>query len=284
MQVYKFFFGALLFFLSVLSSAQTAVDIFPYQGEVPVASYSPEDWKKAVAPALQQVLVKVSGNPNIAQVAAIRSAMPKAGSMVQTFAYAHGTSKELVLHIRFSSKAIDALLQNAGHDNVVTGDDESNVPIDSAVEANNAAVDEALRLENTVPSENTAQPSTINLIVSGVNGLKDYAALLDYVHHLSGVIEADSKQTQGDRVLLVIKTNQTLDDLVEVIANENKLVSQPIAGIAGIDPAAKVLSYRWVADANAVSSVSVASNNANIVDEGTQSFAASSADNNFVAE
>lgn len=275
MQVYKNFFGALLFFLSPLSFGQTAVDIFPYQGEVPVASYSPEDWKKAVAPALQQVLVKVSGNPNIAQVAAIRSAMPKASSMVQTYAYAHGASKELVLHIRFSSKAIDALLQNAGHDNVATGD-ESNVLIDGAIEASNAAVEEAL----PAPSKDAA-PSTINLIVSGVNGLKDYAALLDYVHHLAGVLDADSKQTQGDRVLLVIKTNQTLDDLAEVIAHENKLVSQPIAGI---DPAAEVLSYRWVADANAVSPISVVSNDANIVDDGTQSFAASSADNSFVAE
>jgi len=230
-------FWLLLFSLCFLLPAQGAVDALLYQGQVPVASYSPEDWQKALVPALQQVLVKVSGNPNIAQVAAVRKAMAKPSPMVQTFAYidqADSTGKKaLMLQVRFSPKAIDNLLQNA--------------PVTPAIKNTSIAASSA-----TTPALMATQattPSSINMVISGVRGLQDYTALLDYVRHLEGVLEVNSKQTQGNRVLLVVKINSAMADLAKVIESGNKLVKEPMAGTA--NPAALLLSYRWVADATA---------------------------------
>ncbi len=248
MQVYRNFFLALLLFSGFLSSAY-AVDLLPYQGEAPVASYSPEDWQKAIAPALQQVLVKVSGNPNIAQVAAIRKAMSKASSMVQTFAYAHsmdgGGKEALMLRVRFSSKMVDALLQDANQ-SVVAGETVPSSPVPQADVGNTTA---AVAAGSPVQD---ATLRTINMVVSGVSSLKDYATLLSYVRALRGVVDVSSKQAKGDRVLLVVTANSTMDDLAQVVANDNKLIRQ---SVENANAAALVLSYRWVAD-GAVSTVS----------------------------
>lgn len=89
-----------------------------YQGEVPVASHSQADWQKAVAPALEQVLIKVSGNSKIGQVGLVRSTLPKAGNLVQSYNYASldmGQGKKVMsLQVRFSPKAVNELLQRAG--------------------------------------------------------------------------------------------------------------------------------------------------------------------------
>lgn len=86
-----------------------------YQGEVAVASYSANDWQKAIVPAFNQVLVKVSGDPNISQVAAIRPMLSRAGSFVQSYNYTSvdgGNGKTtIMLQARFSPKAVNNLLQ-----------------------------------------------------------------------------------------------------------------------------------------------------------------------------
>ncbi len=90
-----------------------------YQSEVPVASHSPADWDKAVAPALQQVLTKMSGNPNIIQLDVVKRSLAKAGNFVQSYNYITGTTPgALSLQIRFSPKGVDDLLQTANQTGV----------------------------------------------------------------------------------------------------------------------------------------------------------------------
>ncbi len=85
-----------------------------YQGEVVVPGYAQEHWQKAVAPALAQVLVKVSGDANVTQISSIRTALSKAGNLVQSYNYA-GIDRDgqpmLVLQLRFSPRAVNQLLQ-----------------------------------------------------------------------------------------------------------------------------------------------------------------------------
>lgn len=103
----------LLVFFPLIAVAVAVPNL--YQGEVAVASYSSSDWQKAIVPAFSQVLVKVSGNPNITQVAVIRPLLSRAGSFVQSYNYVSsdaGNGKTaLMLQARFSPKAINALLQ-----------------------------------------------------------------------------------------------------------------------------------------------------------------------------
>jgi hypothetical protein len=110
--------GVLLALLLVLScSASAAVVGTLYQGEVPVASYSQADWQKALTPALWQVLVKVTGNPKIAQAEGVRKAIGRPDALVQSYNYTtldQAGKAVPTLQVRFSPKAVDAVLQKAG--------------------------------------------------------------------------------------------------------------------------------------------------------------------------
>jgi hypothetical protein len=226
MQAYRKIFWLFLFLFGFLASAEAAVAATLYQAEVPVASYSPEDFQKALGPALKQTLVKVTGNSNIAQDPTVRKALSKANGMVQTFNYVTGEGqKSLMLQVHFSSQAIDDLLKNANPTTHAT---------------TSAAADKTTAAQTT-----TADIQSINMVVSGVKGLPDFTALLAYLRQLAGVVDVNNKQTRGDRVLLVLKLNQGMDALAELISHDNKLIKESANG--GANPAAKVLRYRWVA-------------------------------------
>ena len=115
----KHLFCCVVFFLScVLAiSASAAIVGNLYQGEVPVAGQTPADWQKALPEALKQVLVKLTGNPQIDQVTAVHAALAKAGNYVQSYNYStlavpQNNLTESV-QIRFSQRAITRLLQQA---------------------------------------------------------------------------------------------------------------------------------------------------------------------------
>lgn len=106
---------ALLLVLSCSASAAVVGTL--YQGEVPVASYSQADWQKALTPALWQVLAKVTGNPKIAQTEAVRKAIGRPDALVQSYNYTtldQAGKTVPTLQVRFSPKAVDAVLQKAG--------------------------------------------------------------------------------------------------------------------------------------------------------------------------
>ena len=115
MKWYRLYFKILLSLL-MLSGSGTLVALPSslYQGQVPVASHAPADWDKAVAPALAQVLIKISGNRNITDIDVIKQGLTKADGYVQSYNYVTGTAPAaLSLQIRFSPKAVNNLLQNA---------------------------------------------------------------------------------------------------------------------------------------------------------------------------
>lgn len=222
-------FYLLLFFLCFLFPAYGAVDTALYQGEVPVASYLPADWQKAVVVALQQVLAKVSNNPNITQNPTAKEAIAKPNAFVQSYNYvAASAEKHLMLQVRFSPKAIDRVLQNSNQSNI---------------SENTAASTMAVTSTLTTSTPSTFTPDTVsqstNIVVSGVYNLQDYTAVIDYLRHIEGVVEVNSKQTQGSRILLVLKMHKTTDELEQAIALDNKLIKSN-STVSG------VLMYRWV--------------------------------------
>lgn len=93
--------------------AFSQVDDALYQGEAKVASHSSADWSKALQVAFRAVLIRVSGNPNIANVPAVRSALVKPDRFVQSYNYL-GHEGALSVQIRFSPKLVSQLLKNAG--------------------------------------------------------------------------------------------------------------------------------------------------------------------------
>lgn len=209
-----------LFGLSFLLAAQAAPAPILYQGEAPVASASPEDWQKALVPALQQVFIRVSGNANIVQDTAVRKAMIKPAALVQSYNYIMvdngAAGKTQILQVRFSPKGVDGVLSAARQ------------PV--------VAADTNMR----VLAQNTAG-QLIQMQVTSVNGLKDYTDLYTYLRHLNGVADINTTQMSGSQVTLAIKATGSADALTQQIAMEGKLVAQPSAD----SQASSALQYRW---------------------------------------
>lgn len=220
------------FLYCLLQPAQAATpDDAWYQTEVPVASYTQEDWKKAVTPALEKVLARMTTHPHMTEVAAIRTALSKPSTSVQTFAYRTHPNPAgqptLFLQLHFSPAAVDRLLRTL---------DQSPVPEE------NVQTSAESTMENTsTPPANTSQ--AINLVVSGIGNLTDYTALLGYLRQAPGVTEVQSKQTQGDRITLLVTIQGDITRLSQHIEAGSKLEREPIPDTSAL------LSYRWITEA-----------------------------------
>lgn len=88
-----------------------------YTASTPVPDQSAAARKQAFSRDLAQVFVKVSGNPDAAQVAALAPALDNAGNLVVEYRYrnvplAQGGGQELWAH--FDPKAVDKALSGAG--------------------------------------------------------------------------------------------------------------------------------------------------------------------------
>jgi hypothetical protein len=106
---------ALLVLVMLLPLNSLAIDAQLYQGTVPVASYSSSDFTKSAAAALTQVLVKVSGNLEIANDEMVKKALEKPDQYIQSYNYDAQKidgQNQLSLKVRFSSRQVDKLLDN----------------------------------------------------------------------------------------------------------------------------------------------------------------------------
>lgn len=86
-----------------------------YQAEVPVSSQSPESRAEAVKEGFQQVLVKVTGDPEVIKDPAIQESLQKSDYYVQEFSYSSSTtsSSQYYLKIKYDPEDINRLLKRA---------------------------------------------------------------------------------------------------------------------------------------------------------------------------
>lgn len=84
-----------------------------YQAQIPVMTQAADERAQAARLGLIQVLVKVSGDPQIEKNPEIRAALAKADYYVQEFSYSASTSQYL-LQMRFEKEDITHLLKQAG--------------------------------------------------------------------------------------------------------------------------------------------------------------------------
>lgn len=90
-----------------------------YEAEVPVADQSAENRPAAMAEAMRQVVVKVSGWSAVANAPALTEAMKKPAPYVQRYSYRTREPADaelpVVMSVVFDRSRIDQLLQRAGH-------------------------------------------------------------------------------------------------------------------------------------------------------------------------
>lgn len=108
-------FGLLLSLVMPL----TASDV--YTGEVPVSGQDEASRQVAMAEALKQVLIKVSGDPSAAQRAEVQSALANPGPLIQAFYYRQDVDRsgptptlKLYYAANFEPRAINKLVNSSG--------------------------------------------------------------------------------------------------------------------------------------------------------------------------
>ena len=89
-----------------------------YTAAVPVASRAADDQQQALQMALQQVLAKVSGNPNITQNPNLQTSLANANNYVQQYGYIQKQDAEAktttYLQATFNKQAVNDLLTHSG--------------------------------------------------------------------------------------------------------------------------------------------------------------------------
>jgi len=84
-----------------------------YQVEVPVASQTKKVRSKAFPQALEQVFIKLTGNPAIGTIPQIRHHLKNAAEWVEQYRYSTQPNQQVVLHVTFQQQAIRQLLVKA---------------------------------------------------------------------------------------------------------------------------------------------------------------------------
>lgn len=106
----------IFFFLSVLLCLPAlARDKQLYAAKIPVLNQSTDERSQAMQAALQQVLIKVSGNKGIVTLPIVKDQLAKADTLVQQYRYSRTSNyAPLSLQVSFEPTSIDKLIHQAG--------------------------------------------------------------------------------------------------------------------------------------------------------------------------
>lgn len=87
-----------------------------YEADMPVASQTEDLKEQAIRDGFLQMLIKLTGDPNITKNRMIRESISKADYYVQEYSYSAVTmmSSEYTLHIRYNKVDVNKLLKQAG--------------------------------------------------------------------------------------------------------------------------------------------------------------------------
>lgn len=101
--------------IGISLSVQASPDVNLYQAVIPVDSQTNSERQKLLPEAMSQVLIKVSGNPRLADNANFKNYLTQAPRYIQQYRYDSLADGKAVLWVTFNSAAIDKLLQKLGH-------------------------------------------------------------------------------------------------------------------------------------------------------------------------
>ncbi len=110
-KIFIFWLKACLFLWVVSAHAVIVSDI--YTASLPVTDFSVQSREDAVQKALQQVLIKVSGNMEINNLPAIKPILATANAIVDNYSYSNNEQNLLILKIKFNQKSIQQILSGA---------------------------------------------------------------------------------------------------------------------------------------------------------------------------
>lgn len=178
-----------------------ALDLNLYKAEVPVASESPDDRTKAFQKGLVEVLTKISQELAI-QHKSFDDALRDPIRYVQAYSYQE-KSGQLILAMDFSKRAIRDFF----------------APTSSV--------------------RNSSRVQEIDLCVTDLHAVDDYASILRYFKGLSSVEQAELKEVSAESAHFHLVLKENLDRFKQAVAAQNILLPEA-------NPAANaILTYHY---------------------------------------
>lgn len=210
----KIFLVCFAIFYSALSLADSVSMANPASATVAVTDRSAPALQLALQSAFSEVMVKMSGNPNVMTLPAVQKASNNLTQWLQSYAYVEQpnanpqASSTLFLQVVFDDVGLQQLLD---------------------------ASTQKMALEKSSTPE-----STVTMIISGVKSVADYVQVIHVLRAKNDVTHLSVNDVQGDQVSLQIKIAGSNAQFQQLLSADNnfKLVATQL-------PSSQ-LQYYWM--------------------------------------
>lgn len=194
--------------------APVMANSFNYVAQVPVATQSSAEVPQALNLALKQVLIKISGDPNIINNPRLQHLIANPSSVMRQFNYQavpfNISSSGLILQVTFDKVMLDHILrkiQNSNGNTTVTGDTATSLsppPLPDVLAAPMGAV-------------------PMQVVISPVNNYNDYQQAIALVQRIPGVLRVSIQQATGNFLILNVHFNGSRQNFQSAINQQTRL-------------------------------------------------------------
>lgn len=206
------------------------------EATVSVVDRSPEALQQGLKTAFGEVLVRMSGNPQIMSRPAIQKVALSVTQWVESYSYLDlpgtGTNAqpELFLQVVFDADGLRQLLQQTPQQRVAASKlsmmetDSSTVSNDDATVSNapSASNDEAAAVKASDTADATPSDSGVVMIVSGVKGIADHAQIVKALKSVPDVERVSVREVTEDQMAIQLKLSDNRDHFQQLLAsNQN---------------------------------------------------------------
>lgn len=245
--------------LAVLTNALAAAtnaqqpqqaDMPKYTAQIAVANENIPERDKAIITALQQVLVKISGKPDIINSKKIKKALMKASTIVQSYSYVtnidNNKQPALFLQVNFYPDSINKILDQTP---------ASIAPLDTNTNNENHVNDAENAAKKTSASQNNDNsvtpdaiddtPEMVNLRISNITKLEQHDIVINYIKTLDkSIVSVQLTDVNRDFIALQLKVIGGQDALIKAIKNKGSKLS-PIDTGFDVEDETMAIDYRW---------------------------------------
>lgn len=214
----KRFFLICCLLLVTLMAPLSFAEINPlYQAQVPVASRGQYDWQQGIKKAMQQVFIKVAGNPDVmAANKKLNGELSNAASYVQSYRYDVGPDQnnhpQLLLIVSFDMEGINKILQQAGEK--VWSNERPTVLIWLSVQTTQQNLQLITKNSNNIVMsalENASKQSGLSLMYPMLDNQDTTAISVNDVWSLNPQVILNASKRYGGNNILAGRVQQTTD-------------------------------------------------------------------------
>ena len=188
-----------------------AAELNSYNASVALNNNTAANNPEILKQGLLQVLIQVSGNPELEKTPLVQQALKNPESYLLKYTVQVVEPNQKFSLQTYAPNRVDALLKSVG--------------------------------VNTAQTEATSE--TVNITVRGINTLDEYAAVQKYLENLTIVRNVKLTKLKGDSLLLAINSKSGRANLLNTLSQDNKLKLEN-TNLSNLgQPETEPLQFRW---------------------------------------